>query len=58
MDEGNLYELQPDNSYSMFEVKFDYENDAKKGIRGPSKQESISKKLISKGHKNIVKWII
>lgn len=29
MDEGNIYELQPDSSYSMFEVKFDYESDLK-----------------------------
>jgi hypothetical protein len=36
MDEGNIYELQPDSSYSMFEVKFDYESDLKNGISGPS----------------------
>jgi hypothetical protein len=36
MDEGTLYELQLDSSYSMFEVKYDYENDLKNGLSGPS----------------------
>lgn len=36
MKEGNLYELQEDGTYSLFEVKYDNENDVKKGL-GPSK---------------------
>jgi hypothetical protein len=53
--EGILNELQPDDSYSLFKVKYDNENDFKNRINGPSKQEPILKELISKGHKNILK---
>lgn len=35
MKEGNLYELQEDGTYSLFEVKYDNENDVKKDL-GPS----------------------
>ena len=54
MEEGTLYELQSDSTYSLFEVKYDNENDVK-NVSGPSKQNPISKKLISERHKNIVK---
>jgi hypothetical protein len=54
MIEGTLYELQADGTYSLFEVKYDNENDAKKGL-WPSAQVPIFKNLISKGHRNIVK---
>jgi hypothetical protein len=36
MEEGALFELQPDNTYSMFDVMYDHENDVKKGLSGPS----------------------
>jgi hypothetical protein len=55
MQEGTLYELQSDSTYSLFEVKYDNENDLKKGLTGPSQQNPISKKLISKGHTNMAK---
>jgi hypothetical protein len=54
MKEGTLYELQSDSTYSLFEVKYDNENDVK-NVSLPSMQNPISKKLISKGHTNIVK---
>ena len=54
MEEGTLYELQSDSTYSLFEVKYDNENDVK-NVSRPSKQNPISKKLISKGQTNIVK---
>ena len=47
MQEGTLYELQSDSTYSLFEVKYDNENDVKNGLKAPSKQNPIFKKLIS-----------
>lgn len=47
MDEGKLYEIQPDLTYSLFDVKYDFENDLKKGIKNPSDQVPIFKNLIS-----------
>jgi hypothetical protein len=46
MQEGTLYELQSDSTYSLFEVKYDNLKDVKNGL-GPSKQNPIFKKLIS-----------
>ncbi len=36
MVEGTLYELQSDDTYSLFKVKYNNENDIKKGLTGPS----------------------
>jgi hypothetical protein len=47
MQEGILYELQSDSTYSLFEVKYDNVKDVKNGLAGPSKQKPIFKKLIS-----------
>lgn len=55
MEEGNLYELQPDGTYSLFDVKYDNVNDSQDDLSGPSQQLPIFKELISKGHKQIVK---
>ncbi len=46
MDEGKLYEMQPDLTYSLFEVKYDFENDLKKG-NNADQQVPIVKNLIS-----------
>jgi hypothetical protein len=54
MQEGTLYELQSDSTYSLFKVKYDNENDVKNDL-GPSQQNPIFKKLISKGHTNMAK---
>ena len=35
MNEGKLYELQPDNTYTLYQVKYDYQKDNKEG-KGPS----------------------
>jgi hypothetical protein len=31
MDEGNLYELQPDNTFKLYQVNYDYRKDRKEG---------------------------
>ena len=36
MTKGRLYELQADSTYTLFDVKYDHENDIIKGL-GPSK---------------------
>ena len=54
MEDGTLYELQGDSIYSLFEVKYDNQNDVKSEL-APSEQNPVFKKLISKGHKNIAK---
>ena len=36
MEEGNLYELQPDGTYSLFNVKYDNVNDSQDDLSGPS----------------------
>ena len=46
MEEGTLYELQSDSTYSLFEVKYDNENDVKNDL-ALSRQNPIFKKLIS-----------
>ena len=54
MEGGILYELQKDDTYSLFKVKYDNENDVKLDLR-PSEQNPVFKKLISAGHKHIFK---
>ena len=49
MNEGKLYELQPKNTYNLYLVKFDVENDLKRGVISDD-QEPIEKKLLSSGH--------
>jgi hypothetical protein len=31
MNEGKLYELQPDNTYTLYQVNYDYQKDAEEG---------------------------
>jgi hypothetical protein len=31
MKEGRLYELQPDNTYTLYQVKYDYRKDINEG---------------------------
>ncbi len=50
MSEGKLYEMQKDNTYTLYQVKYDYLNDNNKNI-GPSDQVPKEKIIISKGHK-------
>jgi hypothetical protein len=33
MNEGKLYELQPDNTYTLYQVNYDHIKDAKEGKR-------------------------
>jgi hypothetical protein len=33
MNEGKLYEMQPDNTYTLYQVKYDYELDLKNKIK-------------------------
>ncbi len=55
MNRGKLYHLQPDNTYTLYQVKYDYNTDIEEG-KDVDDQEPIEKILISKGHK-INKWI-
>ena len=54
MNEGKLYELQPDNTYSLYQVKYNTHKDVKEGIY-PNDLKPIEKKLMSKGLK-MKKW--
>ena len=49
MNEGKLYELQQDNTFSLFQVKYNPQADVKLG-KTVDKQEPIEKKLMSSGH--------
>jgi hypothetical protein len=31
MNEGKLYELQPDNTYTLYQVNYDHQKDNKEG---------------------------
>ena len=53
MNKGKLFELQPNGSYTMFEVEYNFQEDKKKGL-SPFNQEPSQKKLISKGHTNLI----
>jgi hypothetical protein len=33
MNEGKLYELQSDNTYTLYQVNYDYQQDMKEGKR-------------------------
>ncbi len=45
MSEGVLYEMNPDDTANLFSVKYDWNEDLKKGLP-PNKQVPIQKKLI------------
>ncbi len=49
MNEGQLYEMQQDNTYNMYYVKYDWSKDAQNGIFS-NDQKPIVKELKSKGH--------
>ena len=54
MNEGQLYEMQKDNTYNMYYVKYDLSKDVQNGIFS-NDQKPIVKELKSKGHV-ISKW--
>jgi hypothetical protein len=47
MSEGKLYEMQKDNTYTLFEVKYDYLKDKEVSI---NEQVPVEKIFISIGH--------
>jgi hypothetical protein len=53
MIKGKLFELQPNGSYTMFEVEYNFQEDIKKGLN-TNKQVPSQKKLISEGHTNLI----
>ena len=53
MNKGKLFELQPNGSYTMFEVEYNLQEDKKKGLN-VFDQVPSQKKLISKGHTNLI----
>jgi hypothetical protein len=52
MSKGSLYELQPDGTYSKFEVEYNHQKDSENYVL-PSNQVPLKKNLISKGHTNM-----
>ena len=46
MSEGKMYEMQQDDTFTLYQVKYDYQND-----KDPNNQVPIQKTEISKGHK-------
>ncbi len=48
MSEGKLYEMQEDNTYTLYQVKCDYQKDKNTHL---DNQVPTEKNLISKGHK-------
>ena len=49
MNEGKLYELQSDSTFTLNQVKYDSQKDFKER-KIPNDQKPIEKKLISSGH--------
>jgi len=47
MSEGKLYEMQKDNTYTLFKVKYDYQKDKEVSTNN---QVPIEKIFISKSH--------
>ena len=45
MSEGILYEVNPDDTANLFNVRYNWNEDLKKGL-APNKQEPIKKALI------------
>ncbi len=54
MNKGKLFEIQPNGSYTMFEVEYNIQEDKKKGCLDAFDQVPSQKKLISKGHTNLI----
>ena len=53
MNKGKLFELQPNGSYTMFEVEYNFQEDKKKGLN-VFNQVPSQKKLVSEGHTNLI----
>ena len=50
MSEGQLYEMNPDDTADVYHVKYNWSEDSKMGI-APSKQVPFEKILIMRGQK-------
>ena len=53
MNKGKLFELQPNGSYTMFEVEYNFQEDKKKDLK-VFNQVPSQKKLVSEGHTNLI----